>query len=225
MHQQKEKRRQEGRNKKTKYKILYSIFSTIVLITGTLGVQFRLEWLRVFIYRSFASLCCANLGVALILEVPDVILNPSNSSLRSTTIPLHRYTIHEYTHTHMVYCTILFILVYSKSVSKHTYVFSVRKGLCFEICFHNLKQRLQFSHKHSSEFAVQPQVDTINYVIKSALYTACFLLYNQNQNLGSKTTIIRAIQNSNLRLQLPNCQQRSTCLCILHSGAVHRCAF
>ena len=58
------KRKKDKKEKRTK-----STFSRLILLTvrrnnGTLGVHFTLEKLRVFIYKSFASLYCVYLGAA-----------------------------------------------------------------------------------------------------------------------------------------------------------------
>ena len=45
---------------------------------GILSVYFILEQLRVFIYKSFVSLCCVYLGAAPVALVQDSILNPHN---------------------------------------------------------------------------------------------------------------------------------------------------
>ena len=46
-------------------------------INGTLGIYFTLEYLRVFIYRSFTSLCCGYLGTAPIPYVQNIIFEPA----------------------------------------------------------------------------------------------------------------------------------------------------
>ena len=56
-----EKKKEEEQNQNFHFR-----FSTVRRINGTLGVYFTLESLRVFIYKSFASLSCVYLGAALI---------------------------------------------------------------------------------------------------------------------------------------------------------------
>ena len=46
-----------------------------------------------FVYKTFASLCCAYLGAAPIPYVQDIILNPPNPDLRSTTLLLDNQVI------------------------------------------------------------------------------------------------------------------------------------
>ena len=47
-----------------------------------------MELIRVFIYKSFASLCCVYFGAAPIPYVQDAILNLLDPYLRSTTVLL-----------------------------------------------------------------------------------------------------------------------------------------
>ena len=65
-------------------------FLTVRRIIGTLGVYFSLQLLRIFVHKSFASLCCGYLGPAPTPYVQDVILNLPNSYLRSNTILLDK---------------------------------------------------------------------------------------------------------------------------------------
>ena len=58
-----------------KSKSSHSIFLNVRRINQTPGVYFTLEYLRVFIYQGFSSLCCDYLEVAPILYVQDAILN------------------------------------------------------------------------------------------------------------------------------------------------------
>ena len=59
-------------------------------INGTLGIYFAFEYLRVFICKSFGSLCCGYmyLGAAPVPYVQDAILYLPNFCLRSATVLL-----------------------------------------------------------------------------------------------------------------------------------------
>ena len=76
----------EKKERETKLKFSHSIFSTVRRINGTLGVHFTLEYVRVFIYKSFALLCSGYLGAAPIPYPQGTFLNLPNSYLSSTTI-------------------------------------------------------------------------------------------------------------------------------------------
>ena len=56
----------------------------------TLGLYLRQKWLKVFIYKSFASLHWVYLEAAPIPYVQDTISNPPNPYLRGTTVPLDK---------------------------------------------------------------------------------------------------------------------------------------
>ena len=53
-----EKEQEQNRN----FHFQYS--TTVRRINESLGLSFTLEWLRVLMYKSFASLCCVYLGAA-----------------------------------------------------------------------------------------------------------------------------------------------------------------
>ena len=57
-----EKRKKE--RKKNKFKISCSLFLTVRRINETLGVYFTLQYLRIFIYKSFASFWCVYVEAA-----------------------------------------------------------------------------------------------------------------------------------------------------------------
>ena len=78
-------------------------------IIGTLGVYFRLEYLRFFIYKIFASLCRGYLVAAPLPYIQDAILNLPNPYFRSTTVLLDVQDIHHFESTQSLqkksYCT------------------------------------------------------------------------------------------------------------------------
>ena len=70
-----QKRKKERKNKEriTKSQFSCSIFLSSRRIDRTLGVSFTKENPRVFMYKSFASLCCVHLGGPAIPYVQDTI--------------------------------------------------------------------------------------------------------------------------------------------------------
>ena len=64
------------------------IFLTVRRVNGTLGIYFTIEFIRAFVYKSYASLGCDYLGAAPIPYVQEAILNLPNPYLRSTIVLL-----------------------------------------------------------------------------------------------------------------------------------------
>ena len=62
----KERKKEEVKKEKNKLEIFTLIFLIVRRINETLGLCFTSVYLRVLIYRSFASLCYVYLGAALI---------------------------------------------------------------------------------------------------------------------------------------------------------------
>ena len=61
MHEGKERKKERRR---TKLKLSRSIFSTVIRISGNVGVYFTIRVAKGLIYSRFASLCCVYLGAA-----------------------------------------------------------------------------------------------------------------------------------------------------------------
>ena len=80
------RKKNDGRRTKSHFSL--AIFLTVGRINESLEVYFVLELLRVFIYKSFASLCCGFLEAVPRRYVQDAILNLPNPYLRSTTMLL-----------------------------------------------------------------------------------------------------------------------------------------
>ena len=76
------------KEKENKIEISCLLFSTMRKINITLRVYFALQYLSVFFYKNFASLCCGYLGAVPIPYVQDTILNLLKPYLRSATILL-----------------------------------------------------------------------------------------------------------------------------------------
>ena len=86
------KRKKEEKDR-TKLKFSCSISSPVRRINGTIVVYFTLEYLKVFIYSSFASLCCVYVRAAPIPSVQDNIFNLANPYLRSTIVLLDTFVM------------------------------------------------------------------------------------------------------------------------------------
>ena len=84
-------------------------------ITGTVGVYYTLEQLRVFIYKESSSIFMCYLGGAPIPQIQDAIWNPPNHYFKILTVRFRiRLNFHLYVHplhasyihsgTRMLYC-------------------------------------------------------------------------------------------------------------------------